>query len=1490
MPEKFDFKNSDLQKSANKEQSIEQRKKQEAAKSELLDCLSEINNIGSYRFSEVMKKWHDQDYAIYHNLKKDLEIQAVAKERILRDLSKGHINDADWIRRAMDVPIEFTQSPEFQEIGKKIMSSNFKNAEEFMYNFNLSETILKLPEVQDIAKKQVVSYMLDNQVAMGVMHRFKVPEQFMQSAEVQDAAKKAIVRLLSGEGYEFRGKYGKALDKAIEIKNAVNMPQTVFQSSEIQEAAKKGLTECYYESRYIRSRLIRARDEIGINNEIIWDVIEKAILGNFRSYDVDVFPFTYENLEKFNFPKNRIQKIAEAEINNRISRKNIEAVFQIKNSFNISEIMDWNAFKASLLNNIGDVDYVVKILATFNTPKKIIEEIAKDGVISCLSVGNVDNAIKIKNEFKISDEILHLSEVQYAIKEGIIKYLADEKFSVVKYIQNRFELSKEIEYLPEVQNTAKKAWIKQFTKKGGYDDMNNEFSIIERMFKSRREALQSDDIQNVVRNSILEHLSRSYSYQWIIRMINDEDIKPNDEFFQSNEFRNAIKGEISSLLLKGQTDEAFQYINTSEFKLHKDILREIFDDGEAVAKYFIGKKLNLLHDHYDNYVSINEAASIDNNTSFANRRLAIKNLFNLSRAGDFDILNKFSKIIQSRSKQKDYPESKWGLDPVQEAAFYGLMQLDNPESNVALFGLLDNPDVHLTVKYAALKKLSSSKRNFLTDESREALKDWLYSKKDKAELDWQDLRFIRAILNDIPSSELREKSQKHIDVAMYDLSTGGLGANQVWQERYNQIPENIFLQLYKFCDSDDALMNKFQKLYSAIKKENTKKDNLLYGIVNALEVDPEILKMIVNKLRTIDFGEKGDADDLSELLRQIVFLNKIEEIKNSRQSYYDDEQNDEDYSNQQNIAAETDNNEIVKIFAQDVTSLKELTAPTREVVTKKIQEILPHQNMTGEKIEAIEKDWGNLEPIFTYLARYPQLKKYIAEMAVNFDNSENWKSWRYDLKNKTVKNQIGHLSKEQLDLWQNDYFVEIGDLEVSESAVDKPKRIENILMDAIMTHKHIFNPSEEQNKNEFIQKIIEDYFAAIIKEPNRKEEIYKQEESKIQNDNSIIDAIIDYSGLPRLRQGLEEIIPPGQTIKINKKTRDAIDFISKFLPKENVKEIAEKIRTLKDGDDVGEDELISLESRKTLSEKVKQIEENYAKAFESDIWDTHNLDKNNLKNLGQFYQKRQELKSAIDLLRLSNLSNRLIATNKIIEKEGKKGGEALITVIDNLKKYFKDSALLQDIKNIEFALKEKSDFGEKRKLAVIFTDNPQVMWQVGKYPLGCGSCQNYAEGSYADQLMGYVGDANCKTLYLVDLNKLPQDVKNKISENGFNEMKDGIHHQDILEASLARSIVKITKDQKGEPVVLIEPTYTVINKGDDSMDRYFNIFTGVLIAEPGNLKTARGGGNESVSKGQSRSPQGQYEDLDLGSVRFIKKTSKKTKEDLEIEERVRSSR
>jgi hypothetical protein len=53
------------------------------------------------------------------------------------------------------------------------------------------------------------------------------------------------------------------------------------------------------------------------------------------------------------------------------------------------------------------------------------------------------------------------------------------------------------------------------------------------------------------------------------------------------------------------------------------------------------------------------------------------------------------------------------------------------------------------------------------------------------------------------------------------------------------------------------------------------------------------------------------------------------------------------------------------------------------------------------------------------------------------------------------------------------------------------------------------------------------------------------------------------------------------------------------------------------------------------------------------------------------------------------------------------------------------------------------------------------------------------------------------------------------------------------------------------------------------MDRYFNLFIKNFVADGVRAHVYRGGGIVRVSLGKSRSPEGQYEDLNLSSLGVV---------------------
>jgi len=298
-------------------------------------------------------------------------------------------------------------------------------------------------------------------------------------------------------------------------------------------------------------------------------------------------------------------------------------------------------------------------------------------------------------------------------------------------------------------------------------------------------------------------------------------------------------------------------------------------------------------------------------------------------------------------------------------------------------------------------------------------------------------------------------------------------------------------------------------------------------------------------------------------------------------------------------------------------------------------------------------------------------------------------------------------------------------------------------------------------------------------------------------------------------------------------------------------------------------ECLTPEVRAYLFDRIAEIETKASDLISSnELADKLGIDRN--AEVRDLYVSRNDLSTVVHLMQLANLNNRLIAINQISEREAK-SGESLSGTLKDLQKTFEGSPFELDLKNIESKIHQRSELHHKRKISMVFTDDPQMLWQVGKYPLGNGSCQHYAEGLYANRLMGYVGDANCKVAYMVDMNSLPGEYYKEKAERGVpvQEIMEGVPKTDLLKASVARVIVKIGLDKQDKPAIVLEPTYTSINKGDDSMDGFFDLFAKNFIAHDIGADVYRAHGGEEVSLGGSRNPEGQYEDLDLKALKKV---------------------
>lgn len=1072
---------------------------------------------------------------------------------------------------------------------------------------------------------------------------------------------------------------------------------------------------------------------------------------------------------------------------------------------------------------------------------------------------HIDEALEIRREFSLRDE-----QIIPVLKNVIKEYITHSEGASIENLLKRFEPVKDIVKLPEFKEMAEKRIIKE----SEYARYNHSFISLKRIFSLDGASLMEvDSVKKWVDSLRITNLKEGYIYN---------AIEIEDNFFENEKdlpeevMKAAEYGMMELLRLNNISDAHWIKNRYSKLPMDKfiDFFKKRIDeydhDKDAASKFkkadkiwdmvFCFPECRLIYEEF-----LNKYKKIANNAelSYQKRREAFDSLGQFAEFGDENIVNDFSEIIKERSKQSDAPESKWGLDPFQETAFYTLLRADNNKGQEVLLNLTASENVNLTIKVAILKKITSESKNFFNTDVKNHFRRWLYS-KPFAELDWRDLIFIRSIMRGIPNEDVRIKSGNQIAYAMEDFIVHDVEKNKsiyrTWQEKYQNIPVNTFLQLYKFTDGESDLMEKFKELYASIKKDNNKKNDLLYGIVGVLDSDVMILEKLKGVLGYIDFGNKDDVQKLINVLRGYVLIDKLRQMKSG-----ETEDEGEDY----NYWLSEESSDYKS------ASMDKLEKITNDIVLAEFKRKLNNSKITIEKVRDINRKWnGNIEPIITYISRFPDeenLQKYIMEMMVNFDDEKKWKEWRYDLNNE---------DDEKLDVWRNDYFVNLKDFVKAEDEgdIDKAERAREIIENAVLLTDHIYNRESPFNggKNKIIYKHLNDYYDEIQSNPAERNNITNLKIKNLENYTEEIDKFIKLNNSERIEKILNGILPIGKEI-IPKKIKSNLDFLSAYLPKDLSVELADNFKRLNKDEKVNIDELLTPETREKIEEEMGGLtKEAEGLIKSSEIWDKFALNRNNLNDLNQFHRARQEAKIILDLFRLNNLSADLININRVDAGEDKKGGRTLTDVLESLKKFFKDSPFFNDLENIKFLLKGKLDEVDLGNLAMFFTDDPQILWQVGKYPFGCASCQHYdGNTSWSINLMGYVGDAHSKVAFLIDLNKLPESVKKRIAETGFDEFKKEINNQELLEASVARAMVKIALDSRNESVILIEPTYSKVNKDDKSMNRYFDLFVDSMIASPMGFKIGRGGGDEKVSIWPSRSPKGQYEDLILNNIKFI---------------------
>lgn len=868
----------------------------------------------------------------------------------------------------------------------------------------------------------------------------------------------------------------------------------------------------------------------------------------------------------------------------------------------------------------------------------------------------------------------------------------------------------------------------------------------------------------------------------------------------------------------------------------------------------------------------------------------------LAEGGDAELQNLMSEQLKTYAKtssRQNNENGPLGLTKIEETALRVLLNLDNQAATDTLLELFFVENLDNRVKVIILNNLIENKKSSFGGQD---MKQWARLKlsEQKSSFDFQEIKYFVSV-NKIPSADLRKKSLKHIDEA-YDSfmeSTSSLGTIQ--KEFCPDIPNYLMASTWSFSNHDRAVLKKINPIFQKC-RGSADFMSLQYGITNLAECDENLLYIFTEKIKKIDILNDVSVSDFAETLKNLSFLDSVS------RSRYDTGYNHDNSSN---------NADAISILNHEYASFHELSSALSGLSSEKIRQILPNDQITTEKVRAIWDHWGNLQPIFIYASKMahsdPSVLNLVAEVVSHIDPTdiEDWKNWRYDLGTPVVREQIGHLSQDSFEIWKQDHFSELGEIMIAATPSDRPKQIRKHIENGLQ-NGHVYNEAHpEQETFKFINDKLQEFFRLSDTDEAQRKTVLRGIVAELRADMKEIDKMTASANLSKFEQAASTFAKDNK-VKKETKIENMVGFIASNLPEELAENILLKFNAAETGDsgEIDTSDFIDDSARDAINMEIDKIKKNKDEFLASPTFEKYHFDSGQLKNMGQFYKKRQDLRIIQSLLQLSMVDIQDIATNRI-SAQPNKSGESLSKVMGDLKKYFeKNPAFVQDLSNIESVVTTKENYGEKRRLAMIISDEPQILFQVGKYPIGCGSCQNYeGDPSWNVSLAGYVADAHTKAAYLMDLNKLPAEIKAKIDSSSFNEVKDSIPASDILEASIARSIVKIVKNKDGAPVLFVEPTYSSVNKGDLTMNNYFNIFLELMVSSPMNIPLARGAGTEAISVPASRNPGGQYEDcgaadggvgmgINIGSYtmhgRYIDKFTPATEADMLLAESIYS--
>lgn len=851
------------------------------------------------------------------------------------------------------------------------------------------------------------------------------------------------------------------------------------------------------------------------------------------------------------------------------------------------------------------------------------------------------------------------------------------------------------------------------------------------------------------------------------------------------------------------------------------------------------------------------------------KKLLAHGLAQLAENGeDLSIASDLIDVVRKDASRvkREKGEEKQLLSPEAIVVLRELFQLDNADARKAVAELLANQGVDPRLKKVCLRNLFHRDHFFpLNDEVRGDLR------RPSNEIPWEDYGMFYRV-DSIASKTVRER------IRTYSFrSAAGIRREQsvsaLRREVAPELPAEFFLPLHAMTRGDREELAAWNGLIGSIKSQRHR-DGILYSLSTLLNADHSLTSAITKKIISAPQMTKEHALLADRLLKKLHFLRVLDQRRRDTQGY------DAPESTAEKMLTEA-----------KAPSL--LESSIDQALVGGLYEMTGRGDLSADKLQTLFRAWEDPEPVLLFtaeLSRYAgsysggkgqhaETLALMGEMLAHMDPPElkEWKGWRYGSEDPVAAEQMKGLSPEAKEAYAEDDFVDLGEVLVGLLPTDKPRRIQEEVF-----HLFMHQPEEGREMPRFLRHAPKTREALATGTLSDKEPAIREDMGaaaslmrRIDRWMTLQDDLLVLERLPRQLLHWQQLETKKREALValgyrgDEETQEINEEVVR-LQKNNEKEKAAHLATLKPttvpdrvNDFLNRHHLPTNASPEDLAKVWRSAEEAFASERETPEFRLleERFSKDTAPSRREFQLAQQELRAAETFLRLTLLTPQLIAFNRLVPGKKKL---TLRKSLQTLKDHVKDDAeTMGALSRIEGILLEEHHGVGKDHLAVIFTDHPLALLTVGSYPTGAESCQRYTNGDPA--LGSYLADASTKMLMLVDLDKLPEEIKQEFEHASSEEEKLRIFHSHpnaLLEAMVARRLTKVVRDvTTGLPQVFLEPVYTSLDR--DSMTRLLNAYAVTRLHPRTGLAVVRGGGSDEVEVAASRNGI-QYEDGESG--------------------------